>query len=88
MEQLLPFLLAALIVGAAKGGLVSAGALAVPALSLIIDPLMAAATLLPVFIVSDVMGVWLYRRAFSLPNVLTLASFGLAGVALAAALLP
>lgn len=88
MEDLLPFLLAALVVGAAKGGLVSAGTLAVPALSLITDPLAAAATLLPVFIVSDVAGVWLYRRAFSLRNVLTLAGAGLVGVALTAVLLP
>lgn len=88
MDHLLPYVLAALIVGAAKGGLTSAGALAVPALSLAADPLEAASMLLPVYIVSDAVGVWLYRREFSRANVLTLAGAGLIGVGLGALLLP
>ena len=51
METLGLFLLAALIVGASKGGLASAAALAVPILSLWMDPLMAAGVLLPIFLV-------------------------------------
>ncbi len=47
----------------------SAAALAVPILSLWMDPLMAAGVLLPIFLVSDVVGVWLYRREFSARNV-------------------
>lgn len=83
MEFLVLFLLASLIVGASKGGLASAGALAVPLLSIWMDPLIAAGVLLPVFIASDVVGVWLYRRDFSAKNVLLLIPAGLVGVILA-----
>lgn len=88
METLGLFLLASLIVGASKGGLASAGALAVPILSIWMDPLMAAGVLLPIFIVSDVVGVWLYRKDFSRKNVLLLIPAGLVGVILATFLAP
>lgn len=88
METLGLFLLASLIVGASKGGLASAGALAVPILSIWMDPLMAAGVLLPIFIISDVVGVWLYRREFSAKNVLLLIPAGLVGVILASFLAP
>ena len=58
-------LLAAFLVGFAKGGLPVVGMLTVPILSLVMSPVMAAGLLLPVYIVSDVFGVWAYRRAFS-----------------------
>jgi len=88
MDQIGLLLLASLIIGASKGGLASAGALAVPLLSLWMDPLVAAGLLLPIFIVSDVVGVWLYRREFSAQNVLLLIPAGLAGVILASLLAP
>lgn len=88
METLALFLLASLIVGASKGGLASAGTLAVPLLSIWMDPLTAAGVLLPIFIVSDVVGVWLYRREFSAKNVLLLIPAGLFGVILATFLAP
>lgn len=88
METLGLFLLASLIVGASKGGLASSGALAVPILSLWMDPLMAAGVLLPIFIISDVVGVWLYRREFSAKNVLLLIPAGLVGVIVASFLAP
>lgn len=88
MESLGLFLFASLIVGASKGGLASAGALAVPILSIWIDPLQAAGVLLPIFLISDVVGVWLYRRDYSLRNVLLLIPAGLLGVILATLLVP
>jgi uncharacterized membrane protein YfcA len=88
MEQFGLLLLASLIIGASKGGLASAGALAVPILSIWMDPLVAAGLLLPIFIVSDVVGVWLYRREFSAKNVLLLIPAGLIGVILASFLAP
>ncbi|MCB9958283.1 MAG: sulfite exporter TauE/SafE family protein [Rhodospirillaceae bacterium] len=88
MDHLWLFLLAALIVGASKGGLASAGTLAVPLLSIWMDPLMAAGTLLPIYIVSDGVGVWLYRHEYSRRNVLCLIPAGLVGVILAALLAP
>lgn len=88
MEHLALLLIAALVVGAAKGGLASAGALAVPFLSIWMDPLVAAGLLLPVYIVSDVVGVWLYRHEFSKKNVLLLSVTGIVGVGLATLLVP
>lgn len=88
METLALFLLASLIVGASKGGLAAAGALAVPLLSLWLDPLTAAGALLPIFIISDVVGVWLYRREYSARNVLLLIPAGLVGVIIATFLAP
>lgn len=88
MEHIALLLLASLIVGASKGGLASAGALAVPILSIWMDPLMAAGFLLPIFIISDIVGVWLYRREYSTKNVLLLIPAGLVGVILATFLTP
>lgn len=88
MEYLALFLIASLIVGASKGGLASAGSLAVPLLSIWMDPLVAAGLLLPVFILSDLVGVWLYRREFSARNVMLLIPAGFVGVCLATVLAP
>lgn len=74
------FCLAALFVGLSKGGLPGFGMLGVPVLALTISPVVAAALLLPIFILSDVVGVWLYRREFSAKNLLVLIPAGLVGV--------
>ena len=66
--------------GLSKGGLPGIGALAVPLLALRIDPLTAAALLLPIYLVSDVFGLWLYRRNFSVRNLSILIPAGLFGV--------
>ncbi|MGR3321177.1 MAG: sulfite exporter TauE/SafE family protein [Pseudooceanicola sp.] len=81
-------LTAAFMVGMAKGGLATFGALAVPLVALRMDALPAAALLLPVFIISDVVGVWLFRRDFDRRNLAILIPASLAGVAVAAALAP
>jgi uncharacterized membrane protein YfcA len=60
--------LAAFLVGMSKGGLPVVGMLAVPVMALAMDPLMAAGLLLPVYVVSDMFGLYAYRRAFSLAN--------------------
>ncbi len=52
------------------------------------DPLVAAGLLLPIYIVSDVAGVWLYRREYSAKNVMLLVPAGLAGVIIASLLAP
>lgn len=56
--------LAAICVGLAKGGLMHIGTLSVPLLSLVISPVTAAGLLLPIYVVSDIFGVWSYRRGF------------------------
>ena len=55
---------AAMLVGMGKGGLPVVGMLGVPVLSLAISPVAAAGLLLPVYIVSDIFGLYAYRAAF------------------------
>ena len=59
--------LAAISVGLSKGGLASLGTIAVPIMALVMDPIMAAGLLLPVYIVSDIFGVYTYRKAYDVP---------------------
>lgn len=55
--------LAAFCVGLSKGGAPAFGSLAVPVLALVISPVTAAGLLLPVFVFSDIFGVWTYRKS-------------------------
>lgn len=72
---------AAVLVGMGKGGLPIVGMLGVPVLSLAISPVTAAGLLLPIYIVSDVFGIWAYRRAYN-ARVLAILAVGMtAGVA-------
>jgi uncharacterized membrane protein YfcA len=73
-------MVAAFCVGLSKGGLPAVGMLSVPILAFRVDPLTAAALLLPIYLISDVVGVWLYRRHFDARNVAILIPAGLAGV--------
>ncbi|CAA0111798.1 Uncharacterised protein [Starkeya nomas] len=57
--------MAAFFVGMSKGGVPMIGSLAVPTMALFMSPVMAAGLLLPVYVVSDMFGVWAYRREFS-----------------------
>ncbi|MCB1380064.1 MAG: sulfite exporter TauE/SafE family protein [Alphaproteobacteria bacterium] len=71
---------ASFAVGASKGGLPMIGVLSVPILALSIPPVMAAALLLPVYIVSDVVGLWAYRREYDRRNLLILVPAMMLGV--------
>jgi uncharacterized protein len=64
--------LAAFLVGLSKGGLPVIGMLAVPLMALAMDPLMAAGLLLPVYVASDMVGLYAYRREYSARNLLIL----------------
>jgi len=57
--------IAAMFVGLSKGGLPMAAAVSVPILALQISPVAAAGLLLPVYIVSDMFGLWAYRKEFN-----------------------
>jgi uncharacterized membrane protein YfcA len=72
----------AVLVGLAKGGLPAVGSLAVPVLALAMSPVTAAGLLLPVYVVSDWIGIWLYRHKFSAPNLKILIPAALGGVGL------
>ncbi len=53
---------AVLLLGLSKGGFAGMGALSLPMLAFVISPVQAAAILLPILIVQDVVGVWAFRR--------------------------
>jgi uncharacterized protein len=53
---------AVVLLGFAKGGLAGVGALALPLMVLVIEPVQAAAILLPILIAQDTVGVWSFRR--------------------------
>ena len=55
---------ASALVGMSKGGVPVVGMLGVPVLALVINPVVAAGLLLPVYVVSDVFGLYAYRHAF------------------------
>jgi uncharacterized membrane protein YfcA len=80
IETILLAILAAFIVGLSKGGLANVGSAAVPIMALVMSPIAAAAMLLPIYIISDVVGVWLYRRRYSVRNLAILIPAGLVGV--------
>jgi uncharacterized membrane protein YfcA len=72
--------LAAFLVGLSKGGLPAVATLGVPVLALVMSPVAAAALLLPIYIVTDWVGLWLYRRTYSARNLRILIPAGLLGV--------
>ncbi len=89
MIEHLPWLLiAAIIIGLSKGGLASAGSLAVPMLAIFMNPVQAAALLLPVLIVTDIVAIWLYRREYSRPNVVVLLPAVIAGILMGTLIVP
>lgn len=73
-------LLVAFLVGAAKGGLPLVGILAVPLLSLVMPAGQAAGLTLPIYILSDIYGLWIYRREFDKRNLMILIPAGAIGI--------
>ena len=73
-------LAASFFVGCSKGGLPMIALLSVPTMSLVMSPMAGAALLLPVYLVSDAYGIYIYRRAFSRRNLAILAPAAAVGV--------
>jgi hypothetical protein len=71
---------AAILIGLSKGGLALVGALAVPILALVISPVQAAAVLLPILVVSDLYGLWAYRREYDRRNLSILIPAAVVGI--------
>lgn len=76
----LPLAIAAFCIGLSKGGLPGVGMIAVPLLALTMAPIKAAALVLPIFILSDIVAVYLYRHKFDKTNLMILIPAGLTGV--------
>ena len=73
-------LVAAFLVGCGKGGLPMVAMLSVPIMSLVMPPMLGAALLLPVYILSDVYGMYLYRRSYSARNLAILVPAAALGI--------
>lgn len=71
---------AAMLVGFAKGGLPVVGMISVPLLSLVVSPLEAAGLLLPIYVTTDVFGLWFYRRSYDARNLKILAPAAVFGI--------
>jgi len=72
--------LSALLIGMSKGGLPMVGMMSVPLVSMVMSPVKAAVLLLPLFVLTDVVAVGLYRKHYSLVNLKILVPAGLLGV--------
>lgn len=78
---------AVLIFGIAKGGFGGGlGVLAVPLMALVVSPVQAAAVLLPILCVMDLVGLWAYRGKWLWPELRVLAPASLIGIAAGTAL--
>ncbi|MBC7141585.1 MAG: sulfite exporter TauE/SafE family protein [Rhodobacteraceae bacterium] len=73
---------AAVFVGLSKGGLPVVGMLGVPVLALAISPVAAAGLLLPVYVASDIVGLYAYRRAYDKRVLAILAPAAVIGIGL------
>ena len=73
---------AVVLLGLAKGGFAGIGMLSLPMMALVASPIQAAAILLPILVVQDVVSVWAYRGQWDRRNLAILVPGGAAGVGL------
>ena len=73
-------LMSAFFIGLSKGGLPVIAMLAVPMMALFISPVTAAAMLLPIYVASDMFGLWIYRGSFSRRNLAILVPASMLGI--------
>ena len=75
---------AVILVGLSKGGFSGLSLLSIPLLALVTSPIRAAAIMLPILIVQDIVSVWAYRRSFNPRIVAIMIPGGILGIAIAA----
>lgn len=79
---------AVLLYGMSKGGLGSGPAvLAVPLLTLAVEPVRAAAIMLPILCVMDLFAIWSFRRNYDAAQLRIMLPGGIAGIVIASLLL-
>ncbi len=77
-----------LLYGMSKGGLgPSLGAVAIPAMSLVINPVAAAGILLPVLCLMDLFAIWSFKKSFDLYHLKILVPAGIVGIITASLLM-
>src|SRR5215217_5082349 len=74
---------AVLALGLGKGGFAGLGMISTPLLALVLPPLQAAAILLPILLVQDLISVWVYRHEWSAWNLKVLIAGAVIGVGVA-----
>lgn len=74
--------LAAFLMGLSKGGVPMIALLAVPLMSLYMDPAHAAGLLLPLYIVADAYAIYLFRRTLSVRILVVMLPGAMVGIAL------
>jgi uncharacterized membrane protein YfcA len=74
---------AVIFVGLSKGGFSGLSLISLPLLALVLSPIRAAAIMLPILIVQDVVSVWAYRRDFDRRIVVILVSGATLGIGIA-----
>lgn len=72
--------IAVILVGIAKGGFSGLGAASMPLLVLVMDPIRAAAVLLPILMAQDVVGVWAFRKSFDVSTLKLMVPSALVGI--------
>lgn len=73
---------AVILVGLAKGGFSGLGLLSLPLMALVVSPVQAAAIMLPILMIQDVVTVWAYRRTWDGSNLARLLPGAVAGIGL------
>ena len=71
---------AVILMGLAKGGFAGLGLIAIPLMALVVSPVKAAALMLPILIVQDMVSTWAYRRVFDLRTLKIMLPGGLIGI--------
>jgi len=75
--------LAVILVGLSKGGLGGAmGFVGVPMMALVMSPVQAAAILLPILVLMDIVSLWTWRGNFHRPTLVAMLPGALVGIAL------
>lgn len=74
---------AVVLFGIAKGGFGSGlGVLAVPSMAMVVSPVQAAAILLPILCIMDIVGLWAYRGKWIWPELRILLPASAIGIVL------
>jgi uncharacterized membrane protein YfcA len=76
-------ILAVIALGLAKGGFAGLSGVSTSLMALVLPPLEAAALLLPILIVQDVISIWVYRRSWSGWNLKIMLPGAALGIAIA-----
>ena len=71
---------AVLVFGISKGGFPGMAVISIPLLALVISPVQAAAIMLPILCVMDVVTVWAFRGRWELPELRVLLPGALLGI--------